>query len=55
MHVLWTPVGRLVDAGLLRAIAYLLSTQEYRDVALDILRELSARKQNQVCMCNALG
>lgn len=49
VYAAWAPLGRLADAGLLAACAFLLSTPDFRMTAVDILRVLASRKQAQVC------
>ena len=47
-HAEWVPVGRLHNSGLLAACAFLLTTNDFRMAACDILRQVSQRKQDKV-------
>lgn len=43
----WAPLGRMREAGLLRAAAFLLATVDFRQPACDILTIAATRKQAQ--------
>lgn len=47
VYAAWAPLGRMAEAGLLAACAFLLSTPDFRMTAVDILRGLASRKQAQ--------
>lgn len=53
MYAGWAPLGRLADAGLLAACAFLLSTPDFRMAVIDILRVIAGRKQAQVSSTSA--
>lgn len=55
MYAAWAPLGRLAEAGLLAACAFLLSTPDFRMTAVDILRLVAGRKQAQVHALAAVG
>ena len=55
MYAAWAPLGRLAEAGLLAACAFLLSTPDFRMTAVDILRLVAGRKQAQVHAFAAVG
>ena len=44
----WAPLAPLTDSGLIRACAYFLTTQDFRLLACDILKQLSHRRQEKV-------
>lgn len=37
----WVPVGRLKDAGLVHACGFMLNTTEFRDAAVDVMRQVA--------------
>lgn len=43
----WCPLGHVSDAGLLRAAAFLINTPDFREPALELLRQVGERKQAQ--------
>lgn len=43
----WCPLGQVSDAGLLRAAAFLINTADFRQPALELLRQMGERKQAQ--------
>lgn len=43
----WCPLGQVSDAGLLRAAAFFISTPDFREPALELLRQVGERKQAQ--------
>lgn len=48
-YVEWAPLGRIGGSGLLSACAYLLTVASHRMEACGVLRQISVRKQLQVC------
>lgn len=50
----WAPLAPLTDSSLIRACAFFLTTQDFRMLACDILKQLSHRRQDKVwrhCTC----
>ncbi len=43
----WCPLGQVLDAQLLQAAAFLINTPDFRDTALELLRQVGERKQAQ--------
>ena len=52
----WAPLAPLTDSGLIRACTYFLTTQDFRMLACDTLKQLSHRRQDKVictCLCTS--